>query len=145
MELTKLDNLILKLATLGLSKREISSSLNMTLLDLDRMIKRNKVLEEAFNFNVLNADFQVMRSLFKRAVGTKRKIRKVRTVEKIEDSINPKDGQVEALAKKETITDEITEEIVGDVSAQKYWLNNRRPDLFSDISLDKMKQLLEDS
>lgn len=144
MKLTKLDNLLLKLASLGLSKKEISESLSMTLNELDKFIKSNEVLKEAFELNQLNADAFVMRSLFKRAVGSKRKIKKTRTVTKEEDSVHTKLGVV-ALKKSEKIEDETIEEIIGDVSAQKFWLTNRRPELFSDVSIDKIKAILEDS
>lgn len=144
MKLTKLDNLLLKLASLGLSKKEISESLSMTLSELDKFIKSNEILKEAFELNQLNADAFVMRSLFKRAVGSKRKIKKTRTVTKEEDGVHPQLGVV-ALKKSEKIEDETIEEIIGDVSAQKFWLTNRRPELFSDVSIDKIKAILEDS
>ena len=144
MKLTKLDNLLLKLASLGLSKKEISESLSMTLNELDKFIKSNEVLKEAFELNQLNADAFVMRSLFKRAVGSKRKVKKTRIVTKEEDGIHPKLGVV-ALKKSEKIEDETIEEVIGDVSAQKFWLTNRRPELFSDVSIDKIKAILEDS
>lgn len=142
--MTKLDNLLLKLASLGLSKKEISESLSMTLSELDKFIKSNEILKEAFELNQLNADAFVMRSLFKRAVGSKRKIKKTRTVTKEEDGVHPQLGVV-ALKKSEKIEDETIEEIIGDVSAQKFWLTNRRPELFSDVSIDKIKAILEDS
>lgn len=131
----KTADVLLKMSALGLSKEEIARVLSISVKSLNEIINSNSLLKEAFEINLVLADIKVMRSLFKRATGTKKK----KTVKRIEDSINPKDGQIEALTK----TEEITEEVLGDVSAQKFWLSNRRPELFTDVNIDKIKSILD--
>lgn len=111
------DNLIIleAWARNGLTDEQIASNMGITTSTLYEWKKRFSVISEALKRGKEVVDIQVENSLLKRALGYSY------TEKKIERS--EKDG------KKTVIT---VKEVVPDVTAQIFWLKNRRPDLWRD-------------
>lgn len=111
------DNLIIleAWARNGLTDEQIASNMGITTSTLYEWKKRFSVISEALKRGKEVVDIQVENSLLKRALGYSY------TEKKIEQS--EKDG------KKTVIT---VKEVVPDVTAQIFWLKNRRPDLWRD-------------
>ena len=112
-----------KLAALGLTMEEIAEFWNVKRNVLYRWSRKYPEFEYTLKKGKLKADTKVTESLYKRAIGYEY------------DEIHTKEiiiGEGEE-AKKAIIKDKIiTKQISPDVTAQIYWLQNRRPDLWKD-------------
>ena len=113
-------NWVWSLAIQGKTIAEIAKEIGVARSTLNKWISENKELEEAVNEGRDIADAKVERSLYQRAIGYTFKEKKVvQTVDK--------DG------KQKPARVEVTEKVVPpDVTAQIFWLKNRKPAKYRD-------------
>lgn len=124
-----------KFCLLGATDKDLANFFNVSLRTINQWKKEHPSFKEALSEGKVVADANVAASLYKRATGT--------TV-KIEKACIDKQGIPHVVA--------VTEELPGDVHAQRFWLNNRRPkewrekhsiDLdFSNMTDDQLDQII---
>lgn len=101
-------------AMLGATADEIAKFFNITTATFHRWVKRYPEFADAIEMGQQYADAKVEQALYKRAVGWEHE----------DVHISNSKGDI-------TITP-VTKHYPGDVKAQIYWLNNRRPDDWKD-------------
>lgn len=113
-------NWVWSLAIQGKTVAEIAKEIGVARSTLNKWISENKELADAINEGRDIADAKVERSLYKRATGYTYKEKKV--VQTVDKDGNQKPARVE-----------ITEKVVPpDVTAQIFWLKNRKPSKYRD-------------
>lgn len=108
------------LAMEGLTDTEIAKRMEVTRSTLSKWKTEYSEFAEALEIGKEPADARVEQSLFKRAVGYKYKEKKV--IVTMDKDGNQMPARIETIEK----------EVVPDVTAQIFWLKNRRPDKFRD-------------
>jgi len=101
---------VLALARLGKTNQEMAEALNIATSTLKEWVKVHEEFREAFKEGKLEADSKVEASLFTRAIGFEYVERKVIT-----------------FPNGETRIEETTKKVLPDVTAQIFWLKNRKP------------------
>ena len=105
----------------GLTDEQIASNLNISVDTFYQYVKRFPEFSEALKRGKAPVDIQVENALLKRALGYKYK-------ETTREACPDSDGEGSKLK----VTKVVTKEVSPDVTAQIFWLKNRRPDLWKD-------------
>jgi len=111
-------------AAQGASPREIAENCSLTLSQLNQLLESSDELAEALSAGLDLADDQVESALFHRAVGFE-----YYSHEKFEEDLahqGKNTGEVKVKEVKKKI------KVLGEISAQIFWLKNRRPDRWRD-------------
>lgn len=110
----------------GLTDEQIAHNIGITKSTLYEWKKRFSAFSEALKKGKEVVDIQVENALLKRALGyTFTEVTKERVID-----YDPKTG--EAIGSHMEITKEVTKEVQPDVTAQIFWLKNRKPDVWRD-------------
>lgn len=110
----------------GLTDEQIAHNMGITKSTLYEWKKRFSAFSEALKKGKEVVDIQVENALLKRALGyTFTEVTKERVTD-----YDPKTGEV--IGSHMEITKEITKEVQPDVTAQIFWLKNRKPDVWRD-------------
>ena len=104
------DELARKFCLLGATDKDLATLFDVSVRTINQWKKEHPSFKDAMNRGKIVADANVADSLYNRAVGVSVKLQK-------------------AFVDKNGVEHKITvkEEIPGDVNAQRFWLNNRRP------------------
>lgn len=108
------------LAIDGKTDKEIAEGLGISERTLNAWKKEHEEFSQSLKDGKRPADARVEKSLYQRAVGYTQKEKKV--IQTIDKNGNPKPARIEIIEKP----------IPPDVTAQIYWLKNRRPDKYRD-------------
>lgn len=120
------------LAMEGKTDEEIADRLGIARSTLSKWKSENKEFAEALEIGKESADAEVELSLYKRAIGYRYKEKKV--IVQMDKDGNQMPARIETVEK----------EIVPDVTAQIFWLKNRKPDKYrdkQDIAIEKDKDI----
>lgn len=110
----------------GLTDEQIAHNIGITKSTLYEWKKRFSAFSEALKKGKEVVDIQVENALLKRALGySYTEVTKERVID-----YDPKTG--EAIGSHMEITKEVTKEVQPDVTAQIFWLKNRKPDVWRD-------------
>jgi transcriptional regulator with XRE-family HTH domain len=110
----------------GLTDEQIAHNMGITKSTLYEWKKRFSSFSEALKKGKEVVDIQVENALLKRALG-------YTFTEIIEEKINDYDATTgELIGSHLEITKKITKEVQPDVTAQIFWLKNRKPDVWRD-------------
>lgn len=110
----------------GLTDEQIAHNIGIRRSTLYEWKKRFPVISDALKKGKEVVDIQVENALLKRALGySYTEVTKERVVD-----YDPKTGEV--LGSHMEITKEVTKEVQPDVTAQIFWLKNRKPDVWRD-------------
>lgn len=112
--------MVRKLCELGATDREVAEALEVDVATVSRWKVSNPAFCEALKAGKEASDSRVVRSLFNRAVGYSFDSEKIVTV--------PMGGSMGSEVRRIAIV----EHVAPDVTAQIFWLKNRRPDLWRD-------------
>lgn len=105
----------------GLTDEQIAHNMGISRSTLNEWKKKYRIISDTLKRGKEVVDVQVENALLKRALGySYTEITKER-------GRNPKTGEVEMV-----ITKTVAKEVQPDVTAQIFWLKNRRPDLWRD-------------
>lgn len=104
------DELARKFCLLGATDKDLATLFDVSVRTINQWKKEHHSFKDAMNRGKIVADANVADSLYNRAVGVSVELQK-------------------AFVDKSGVEHKITvkEEIPGDVNAQRFWLNNRRP------------------
>lgn len=142
-DFTEKEKLTIKnLIAYGFPIEEVAPTMGMSPEDFSDKLKNDLVLCQQIRLMILRNDEKVINSLFIKATGGKKRKKVVK--ENYVFKVNEATGKVEKtkLGEEVTKTEEDTEP---SESAIKYWLNNKRPEMFTDLnSLDKMIEKLSE-
>ena len=105
----------------GLTDKQIANNIGITEQTLNNWKKSYPSFFESLKKGKEVVDIQVENALLKRALGYSY------TETTKERQFNPQTGEYEM-----TVTKTVQKEVVGDTTAQIFWLKNRRPDLWRD-------------
>ncbi len=108
-------------ASLGLSKFEIAEKMGVGVKTLEKYKQQYKEIGEALDKGKSSADDKVENALLKRALGYEY------TEVYHERVLNKETGEYEFV-----LTKEVTKDVKPDISAQLFWLKNRRPEQWRD-------------
>lgn len=109
----------------GLTDEQIATNMGINRRTLTDWKKKYDPISLTLKKGKEVVDIQVENALLKRALGYKyTETTKERSIE-----LNPHTGEPEP---KLVITKEVTKEVVPDVTAQIFWLKNRKPDVWRD-------------
>ncbi len=108
-------------ASLGLSKFEIAEKMGIGVKTLEKYKQQYKEIREALNKGKTSADEKVENALLKRALGYEY------TEVYHERVLNKETGEYEFV-----LTKEVTKDVKPDISAQLFWLKNRKPEVWRD-------------
>lgn len=104
----------------GLTDEQLASNMGVSRSTLAEWKKKYQDISDTLKRGKEIVDIQVENALLKRALGYKyTEITKERTVE-----LDPRTGEPEY---KMVVTKEVVKEVQGDVTAQIFWLKNRKP------------------
>lgn len=120
------------LAMEGKTDEEIADRLGIARSTLSKWKSENKEFAEALEIGKESADAEVELRLYKRAIGYRYKEKKV--IVQMDKDGNQMPARIETVEK----------EIVPDVTAQIFWLKNRKPDKYrdkQDIAIEKDKDI----
>ena len=120
------------LAMEGKTDEEIADRLGIARSTLSKWKSENKEFAEALEIGKESADAEVELSLYKWAIGYRYKEKKV--IVQMDKDGNQMPARIETVEK----------EIVPDVTAQIFWLKNRKPDKYrdkQDIAIEKDKDI----
>ena len=120
------------LAMEGKTDEEIADRLGIARSTLSKWKSENKEFAEALEIGKESADAEVELSMYKRAIGYRYKEKKV--IVQMDKDGNQMPARIETVEK----------EIVPDVTAQIFWLKNRKPDKYrdkQDIAIEKDKDI----
>ena len=110
----------------GLTDEQIAHNIGIRKSTLYEWKKRFSAFSEALKKGKEVVDIQVENALLKRALGySYTEITKERVID-----YDPKTGEV--IGSHMEITKEVTKEVQPDVTAQIFWLKNRKPDVWRD-------------
>lgn len=109
----------------GLTDEQIASNMGVNVATLYRYKQKYCDICNALKRGKEVVDIQVENALLKRALGYKY----IETTKEKSIELNPHTGEPEP---KLVITKEVTKEVVPDVTAQIFWLKNRKPDVWRD-------------
>jgi len=113
----------------GLSQEEIAQRMGVSRTTLQRWAKKYPLIREAMEQGKDVADIQVENALFHRALGVVKR-KRILVMGK------PDEETGEASLK---VVQEIEEDVPGDVTAQTFWLKNRKPDAWKERRLEEVK------
>lgn len=120
------------LAMEGKTDEEIADRLGIARSTLSKWKSENKAFAEAMEIGKESADAEVELSLYKRAIGYRYKEKKV--IVQMDKDGNQMPARIETVEK----------EVLPDVTAQIFWLKNRKPDKYrdkQDIAIEKDKDI----
>jgi transcriptional regulator with XRE-family HTH domain len=110
----------------GLTDEQIAHNIGITISTLYEWKKRFSAFSEALKKGKEVVDIQVENALLKRALG-------YTFTEIIEEKINDYDPTTgEVIGSHLEITKKVTKEVQPDVTAQIFWLKNRKPEVWRD-------------
>ncbi len=118
------DEGLLKLETFaksGLTDSEIAKRMKVSVSTLNNYKKQYKKIDEALKNGREYVDTKIENALIKRAIGYEY------TEQVMERVLNKETGEYEFV-----LTKEMKKEVKPDISAQVFWLKNRRPDIWKD-------------
>jgi len=104
----------------GLTREEIAREMGISRALLNKWEKMDETFCDALKETKSEADSTVEASLFRRALGYE--VEEVRVV-----------GKPEAGGTKTLRVEKVKKQVLPDVTAQIFWLKNRRPDLWRDV------------
>lgn len=128
------DHVAWALAVEGKTDEQIAKVFGISERTITQWKHRHSSLVEALKQGKAEADAKVTRTLYQRAVGTTVKTKRV--IVEMDKEGNQKPAKIETTE----------QEIAGDVTAQIFWLKNRKPDLWrekKDINVNTFEQLLQ--
>ncbi len=108
-------------ARLGLTDSEIAKRMGVGVSTLNNYKKQYSKIDEALKNGREYVDTKIENALIKRAIGYEY------TEQVMERVLNKETGEYEFV-----LTKEMKKEVKPDISAQVFWLKNRRPDLWKD-------------
>ncbi len=108
-------------ARLGLTDTEIASRMGIGVSTLNNYKKQYIKINEALKNGREYVDTKIENALIKRAIGYEY------TEQVMERVLNKETGEYEFV-----LTKEMKKEVKPDISAQVFWLKNRRPDIWKD-------------
>jgi len=110
----------------GLTDEQIAHNMGITKSTLYEWKKRFSAFSETLKKGKEVVDIQVENALLKRALGySYTEVTKERVID-----YDPKTGEI--IGSHMEITKEVTKEVQPDVTAQIFWLKNRKPDVWRD-------------
>ncbi len=105
----------------GLTDSEIAKRMGVTVSTLNNYKKQYSKIDEALKNGGEYVDTKIENALIKRAIGYEY------TEQVMERVLNKETGEYEFV-----LTKEMKKEVKPDISAQVFWLKNRRPDIWKD-------------
>lgn len=109
----------------GLTDEQIAKNMGIGTTTLYRWKNDYREIRESLKKGKEVVDIQVENALLKRALGYKfTEVTRERTIE-----LDPRTGESES---KLVVTKEVVKEVQPDVTAQIFWLKNRKPDVWRD-------------
>ncbi len=108
-------------ARAGLTEKEIALKMGISVSTLSNYKKKYSKIDEALKNGSEYVDTKIENALIKRAIGYEY------TEQVIERVLNKETGEYEFV-----LTKEMKKEVKPDISAQVFWLKNRRPDIWKD-------------
>lgn len=111
----------------GLTDEQIAEKMEINIATLYRWKKKSILISEALKNGKEVADINVEKSLYTRACGIHKTIKKPMKLKKVKYDNGKRVSEEEIV---EYVEEEIY--IPGDTTAQIFWLKNRRPDLWRD-------------
>src|SRR6266699_1517678 len=127
-----------KVARLGATERELAEAIGIGLGVLKHWKKRHPEFREALRNARLEADLNVADRLYLRATGYSHPAVKIMSVK---HAIRDDDGKLRII--DEVVHEPYTEHYPPDTTAAIFWLKNRRPDLWKDVTQQDRKVTAE--
>ncbi|MGL5681680.1 MAG: hypothetical protein ACRDDZ_01330 [Marinifilaceae bacterium] len=113
-----------KLCLLGATNERLADFFGVTVSTISMWITTHIEFSDALKEGRECADMKVAKSLFQRAIGYE-----ITETHEINKPVKIDDGEFETVTIE---TKRVTKQVAPDVTAQIFWLKNRRPDLWRD-------------
>lgn len=111
----------------GLTDEQIVANMGIGARTLYEWKKKYPQISQSLKKGKEVVDIQVENALFKRAIGYS-------YTETTKERVTEYDTETgEALGSHMEVTKEVTKEVAGDVTAQIFWLKNRKPEAWRDV------------